>query len=228
MTPYDRYDGSSVNNYWHNLFQAEAAKSPGTEKLNSGHTNMYDFVMGMTVIGRKQNNWTYEMGLDMSPADGVSNSASFADGSTGNLNLRFGTFNTTFQYTRGLDTSNRVQLGLETSLDLGFMSGQETDLFANSNYYNEAQSTTNKYSGVGVGAHMALVGKYYFDKAKRFGLEVKAGYRKMQLSSESYAFGNSGLNTTINWGGAYVSAGLILQLNIKPSPYSYSYGCGCS
>jgi hypothetical protein len=228
-TPFSRYDKSGINSYWQNLFAKEEQSASGNLKLSTGNAMLYDFYMGASVIGNKQNNWTFEEEFETSSDNSVSNSALFADGTKGSLALRFSSLNTTFQYTHGLDTTNRFQIGMEASLDVGFMTGKEQETFYNPGYFSQNTVTNTTYEGVGMGGDFALVGKYFLGKSKSYGVVLKVGDRKMQTSSDNYSFsGGSGMSTSVNWGGPFVSVGLMLQLNIKPSPYQYSYcGCGC-
>ncbi|HTB07592.1 MAG TPA: hypothetical protein VK806_11630 [Bacteroidia bacterium] len=222
------YSATSVNNYWENLFNGESGN--GSLKLSSGNTQLNNYMIGWSYISPKQNNFGFEMQYETTSGSGIQNSASFDDGTTGNLHVNFSAINTTFIYLHGFDTTDKLQVGMEASLDVGFIHGTESDIFSSSSSSpNAGRTVSNDYDDAHVGSHIALVGRYFMGKQQNFGLELRAGYRFMNMSS----FGESNWEDTqtdnpgFNMSGPFISAGLIIQFKSTPatgSPYSY---CGC-
>ncbi|HTA81707.1 MAG TPA: hypothetical protein VK783_02155 [Bacteroidia bacterium] len=207
VSPVSPYDGAAINNYWTNRF---ADEGPGTTKLNTGFTQMYNFFMGGSLIFNKQNNWTYEFQFETMSSNAIHDTSSFADGASGNLSVSYFSLNDALQYLRGTDTSNRLQIGAELSWDIGIISGTEHDVFVNN--YGYQNNSSFDYDAMQMGWHLAAVAKYFVGKSKNLGFEAKLGYRSMKVNSGN-EFGDDASNSgaPINFSGAMFSLGLVVQ-----------------
>jgi hypothetical protein len=208
IAPFNSYNGTLINNYWKTLFGPEG--SNGTMKLNTGSTVMYDFFMGGTIITNKRNNWGYECQFDISPATAIFDSAFFPDGSHGSLSIRYMSINTAFEYLRGTDTSDRMQIGGELSLDVGLTTGTEHDvIYDNGTPY--PTTVNNDYDGAGVGWHIAAMARYFVDKSKNIGFELRAGYRGMNVSVDNTSLSDNNEDAALSWSGLFASVGVVFQ-----------------
>ncbi len=207
VSPISPYDGTAINNYWNNRF---AGEGPGTTKLNTGFTQMYNFFMGGSLVFNKQNNWTYEFQFETMSANAIHDTSNFADGASGNLSISYFSLNDALQYLRGTDTSNRLQIGGELSWDIGIITGTEHDVFVNN--YGYQNNSGFDYDAMQMGWHIAAVAKYFVGKSKNLGFEAKLGYRSMNVNPGN-EFGDDANNSgaPINFSGAMFSLGLVVQ-----------------
>jgi hypothetical protein len=227
LSPLNGYNATPINNYWTNLFKGEPGN--GNLQLASGNAPLYNYTFGWAYISPKQNEFGLEEQYETTAGNGIHTSAQYPDGTSGAMTVNYSAVNTTFIYMHGFDTTDRMQLGFEASLDVGFLHGTENDLFYDNGPGYASNTVTNDYDDAHVGSHLALVGRYFVGKSQTLGFELRAGYRFMNMS----AMGNDNWegnpnSASMDWSGGFVSLGVILEFKktVVPSPYGY-YGCGC-
>jgi hypothetical protein len=210
VSPLNMYNGSDLNAYWRSLYGYETG--PGKMQLNTGNAILYSFFMGGTMVFNKVSNWSYEFQFEYVPSNTIQDSASYPDGSHGTISFNYMLLNDEIQYMHATDTTNKFQIGVEASLDIGLLFGSESDVLYNSpsNPYSQPTTVNEEYDGFHVGSHFAAVGKYFIGKSKTLGLELRAGYRFMNVGASSFQFG-SGYNNSLNLSGPFASVGLVLR-----------------
>jgi hypothetical protein len=223
VSPLNLYNSSPVNSYWQGLYNYETSK--GFIQISSGNTFLYSFFMGATLVFNKQNNWSYEFQFEMTPPNKtIHDSASYPDGTNGNLTMWFMLLNDAIQYMRGIDTSNNLQIGGEVSLDIGITFGGERESFYSTGNSSPDSTGYSEYDGVHVGCHIAAVGKYFVGKSGALGFELRLGYRFIGGYSPDIAF-PSGLNSPVSFSGPFASIGILFRLrsaySIDGSYYQY-------
>jgi hypothetical protein len=225
-SPVNMYNaGTDINTYWQDIYSGDPHQ--GTLTMNKGNALMYTFLFGASLEFSKRNTWSYEFQYDVTPAKAIYNKAAFPDSTGGSLSMRYMGFNDLIQYTRGIDTGNRFQLGGELSLDIGLNFGSEIDSISQGGTFYEPIRVSNDYDEMHLGGHIALVAKYFMGKKKGIGLEMRAGYRFMKMGNDNAYFNTpgQGYDGPIDWSGAFVSFGIVFRTrayySINCSPYYY-------
>ena len=212
------YDGGGFNKYWTDLFASEVnGGGDGATQLNEGSQTFNEIFIGNSLPLSANDHLNIEVQMVFSAKHAMYNTAVFLDGTNGDMYFDLFGVNISGQYMHGIDPAGKFQAGGEFGLDYGMIAGSETDAFATNSSVIDFVDRT--YGGSGIGAHVALVGKYFFGVKKMFGVELRAGYRELQTAASStYGFStdtkaypaNNSLN--IGWSGAFVTGGIILQI----------------
>jgi len=212
------YSGGGFNKYWTDLFAAEVnGGGDGATQLNEGSPTFNEIFIGNSLPLSANDHLNIEVQLAFSAKHAWYNTAVFLDGTNGDMYFDLFGVNISGQYMHGIDPGGNFQVGGEFGLDYGMVVGSETDAFATSGSNIDFLDRT--YSGSGFGAHLAVVGKYFFGVRKMFGVELRAGYRVLQTAASStYGFStdpnayppNNSLN--VGWSGAFLTGGVILQI----------------
>ena len=220
----NKYNGGGFDSYWTNQF---TYSTDGGVQLDEGAPSFKSIFVGFSTMLTSHDILNVEIQTEFALSHPLYNTAVFIDGSNGDMYFNLMNMNIAGQYLRGIDVNNKYQVGGELGLDLGLITGSELD-----NVYLSLASSTltnisRTYSGSGFGGHFAAVGKMFFGVKKTFGLELRAGYRYLKTTANttysylyttgSSTFSSKAQSIDLDWSGAFVTAGIIIQIKKPPS-----------
>lgn len=203
------YNRGNLDQYWQYL-NSDPAIVPGEA------TGYFQFNIGsISSIDLKQKNWLgFEVQLVKTASHAIWGTNTFYGGRN-EVYYQALFLNVVFIYGYGLDPQNKLLLVIEPGLDLGYMSGR---ISATTNVYDQGFT-------VGLGGHIA--GGINIMVSPKFGVTARFGHRMIKIdemhkdaSSETgyssfYANGVDGETVKVDWGGSFLTLGLMVGIKGK-------------
>lgn len=203
------YNRGNLDQYWQYL-NSDPNLVPGEA------TGFFVFNIGnMGSLDLKQKSWMgFEVQLVKTASHAIWGTHTFYGGRN-EVYYQALFMNVVLCYCYGLDAGNKFFLVVEPGLDLSYMSGR---ISATTNVYNQGFT-------IGLGGHIA--GGINIMVSPKFGITARFGQRMIKInemhkdaSSETgyssfYANGVDGETVKVDWGGSYLTLGLMVGIKGK-------------